>query len=132
MTQLDQQRKQIEEEIRKGVRPSTTSLLSSNTSVEHTESCELVTVQDYQSAPGSRLQTETLPTKRGASPPSKGHHIGTFSKTQNIKDILRGLNDCLSGGGSDLESVSNSLLVDTDLHKSQILRIIEKQQRQAA
>ena len=152
MSQLNEQRKQIEEEIRKGVRASTTSLLSSNTdSSKQADNSgsfgeELITVQDYQSALESRLPTETLPTKRGNTPPAKEalgkiHHASTFSKTQNIKSILRGINDCLSGAEKSdnnmtIESISmtNSIFQAIDAHtvestnnKSHLLRIIEKQ-----
>jgi hypothetical protein len=33
----------------------------------------------------------------GATSQTVSHHTATFSKTQNLKDIFRGMNDCFSG-----------------------------------
>ena len=45
------------------------------------------------------LDTETRMQAQISGPPSQGisHHTATFSKTQNLKDIFRGINDCFSG-----------------------------------
>jgi hypothetical protein len=39
----------------------------------------------------------TIPIQKAPSHLPSAYHTATFSKTQNIKDILRGINDCLSG-----------------------------------
>ena len=58
------------------------------------------------------------------------HHTATFSKTQNIKDILRDINDCFSGGEKD--SLNNSMVQPLKKRgtqkKSSIMNLLEKQQ----
>ena len=58
------------------------------------------------------------------------HHTATFSKTQNIKDILRDINDCFSGGEKD--SLNNSMAQPLKKRgtqkKSSIMNLLEKQQ----
>lgn len=65
MTQFKEQKRQIEEEIRRGVQASTASLISatdnSPDNSDH-EISELITIQDYQSIVGSRVPTEAPPT----------------------------------------------------------------------
>lgn len=60
----------------------------------------MLTIQDYQSVMESQIGTNAIPTQRDTTEQKadKIHNKGnpSFSKTQNICDILRGMNDALS------------------------------------
>ena len=77
MSQFKEQKRIIEEEIRRGVQASRASLIScedgennemiGNYNEENNsdnEMSEMLTIQDYQSKMGSRLATEAPPTQR--------------------------------------------------------------------
>ena len=88
----------IEDEIRKNICASTTSLNSDRSLAELSE---MLTIQDYQSVMESRVGTDTIPTARDQYFESEsvvknnqhGKNNPSFSKTQNINDFLRNFNE---------------------------------------
>ena len=91
----------------------------------------------------SKINTDAVPTARDllSEPQPRTENVTTLSKTQNMQEILRGINDCFSGdksrgdlfSESAIQSLTTSIYQPMDdlkgkkAQKNSIMNMIEKQ-----
>ncbi|CDW81575.1 UNKNOWN [Stylonychia lemnae] len=164
MLRFGEQGKLVEEEIRRNLNCQSTNTLTTERSLAQLS--EMMSIQDYQSCMESRMDTYTQPTERDSKdtqPKSKyqnhqpvgtshshGKNSSSFSKTQNIKDILMNMHIEDEETKVLIESATASLNVSVQINidnesnidkqtqnslkkadKKQLIQAIEAQQKRS-